>query len=153
MPSFLQIVSQYIVGLRCFVLLIRTVAMLALMSIDITGCKVKPLEFTQGPLSAASSGDGIAFVTIICKITAAPWHSEVQFVIRAIVYNDDWVRTSDVRFLKHHFAGHIVMKNTIHNPHSFHAEHHSRRWFLCLLDLTLDCSKTVVIHFLLFALW
>jgi len=146
--------------LRCFFLLIRIririVAILALIPVDITGSQVKPLEFSRGPSSPAGGADGIvlvAFVTFIFVIPAAPWHPEMKFVIRAIVvYRDVWVSASDLRLLKRHFGGQIVKKNSIVNTRCFRADDHGRRWVLRLLDLTLDCSKSVVIHPLLVAL-
>jgi hypothetical protein len=75
--------------LRCFFLLIRLriIAILALIPVDIIASKVKPLEFSSGPSWPAGGSDGIAFVTLIFEIPAAPWHPKMQFVIYAIVVN------------------------------------------------------------------
>jgi hypothetical protein len=73
---------------------IRIVAVLNLLPVDITGSQVKHLECGCGLASPARGGDVIAliaFVTFIFVIPAAPWHPEMQFVIRAIdVYRDVW---------------------------------------------------------------
>jgi len=42
MPSVLHILCWSIIGLRCFFLLIRIVALLALISVNISGSQVKP---------------------------------------------------------------------------------------------------------------
>jgi len=167
MPSVLHILHWSIMCLQCFFLLIRIgivtiltlipVTILVLIPIDIAGSEVKPLEFHCGPLSPAGGGDGIAivaFITFIFVIPTAPWHHEIKFVICAIVvYRDVWVSASDLRLLKRHFGGQIIRKNSIVNTRCFHADHLGRCWILRLLDLTLDCSKSVVIHPLLVALW
>jgi hypothetical protein len=90
-PSVLHILHGSIIGLRWFVLLIRIciIAILALIPVDITGSPVKPLKFSRGPSSPAGGGNGIAFVTSIIEIPAAPWDCELQFVIRAIVVSRD----------------------------------------------------------------
>jgi hypothetical protein len=140
--------------LRCFFLLIRihNIAILALIPVDITGFQVKPLEFSCGPSSPAGSGNCIALVTFIFEMPATPWHPEMQFVILAIVvYWNVLVSASDLRFLKRHFGGQIVKKNSIVNMRCFHTDHHGRRWVLRLLNLTLDCGKSVVLHPLLVA--
>jgi hypothetical protein len=63
--------------------------MFTLILVDITGSQVKRLEFSRGPSSPAGGGDGITFVNLIIEIRAAPWHHEMQFVIRAIgIYRD-----------------------------------------------------------------
>ena len=144
--------------MRCFFLLIRIriIAILALIPVDITGSQVKPLEFRRGPSSTAGGGDGIAiiaFITFIFVIPAAPWHPEMKFVTRSIVvYQDVWVSTSNLRLLKRHFRGQIIKKNSIVTTGCFHADYHGRLWVLRLLDLTLDCTKSVVINHLLVAL-
>ena len=46
----------------------------------------------------------------------------------------------------------MIKKNCILNTCWLHADHHSRCGVLRLLDMTLDCSKNVVIHPLLVAL-
>jgi hypothetical protein len=87
-------------------------------------------------------------------MATAPWHPEMQYMMRAIVvYWDVWDSASNLSFLKRHYRGQTVKKNSIVNPRCFHADYHGRRWVLRLLDLTLDCGKSVVIHPLLVALW
>ena len=153
MPSVLHILHWSIIEMRCFFLLIRIIAILALIPVDIAGSHVKPLEFSRSPSSPAGGGDGIAFVTLILEISAAPWYPEMQFVIHEIVvYRDVWVSASDLRFLHRHFGGQLIKKNSVVNTRCFHADHDSRRWVLRLLDLTLDCGKSVVKHPLLVAL-
>jgi len=77
----------------------------------------------------------------------------MQFIIHAIiVYQDVWVSASDLRLLKPHFSDQIVKKNSIVNTRCLHADDHGSRWVLCQLDLTLDSSKSVLIHPLLVAL-
>jgi len=77
----------------------------------------------------------------------------MQFVIRAIVvYRDVWVCDSNLKLLKRYFEGEIVKKNSVVNTRCFHADDHGMRGVLRLLDLTLDCRKSVVIHPLLVAL-
>jgi len=123
---------------------------------DIAGSQGKPLKFSHGPSSPAGGGDGIslvAFITFIFVIPAAPWHPEMQFVICAIVvYRDVWVSASDLRLLKRYFGGQIVKMNRIVKSRCFHADDLCRRWVLGLLDLMLDCCKSVFIHPLLVAL-
>jgi hypothetical protein len=146
--------------MRCLFLLIRirirVVAILALISVDITGSQVKPLEFHHGPSSPAGGGDGIAtvaFITFIFLIPAALLHPKMKFIIFAnVVYQDVWVSASDLRLLIRHFGGLIIKKHSIVNTRYFDADHHGRYWVLPLLDLTLDCSKSIVIHPLLIAL-
>jgi hypothetical protein len=87
--------------LRCFVLRIRIciLAILAIIRVDITGSQVKPLEFSRGPWSPDGGGDCIALVTNIFEIPAAPWHPEMQFVIRTIVaYRDVLLTAGNLRF-------------------------------------------------------
>jgi hypothetical protein len=141
--------------LRYFFLLIRIriIAILALIPVDVTDSQVEPLKFSHSPASPAGGGDSIAFVTFIFEMPTAPWHPEVQFVIRAIVVCQDvWLSASNVRFLKRHFGGQTVKKNSIVNTRCFCADHHGWRSVLRLLDLTLDCGKSVGIHPLLLAL-
>jgi hypothetical protein len=144
--------------MRCFFLLIRNhiVAILTIIPIGITGSEVKPVQFSRGPSSPAGNGDEIAhvaFITFTVIITPAPWHPEMKFVIHAIVvYWDVSVSASDLRLLKHHLRGQIIKKYTIVNTHCLHTNHHGRRWVLRMLDLTLEGSKSVVIHPLLVAL-
>jgi hypothetical protein len=80
MPSVLYIMPGFIIGLRCFCLLIhiRIIAILALISVDSTSSPVIPPEFSRGPSLPAGSGDGIAFVTLIFEICTAPCHPESQ---------------------------------------------------------------------------
>jgi hypothetical protein len=155
-PSVHHILSCSIVGLRCFFVIIRIVAFLALIRIKITCSQVKHLEFSRGRSLLAGGGDDImlfSFVVFTFVFTTAPWHLEMQFVIHAIVvYQDVWVNASDLTFLKRHFGGQIVKINSIVNKLFFNADHHGRRWVLRLLDLTLDCSKCVYIYPLLVAL-
>jgi hypothetical protein len=129
---------------------IHIVTILALIPIDIIGSQVKPLKFYRGPSSRASGGDGLVivdFITFIFLIPAATWHPEIKYVIHAIiVYQDVLVGASDLSLLKCHFLDQIIKKNRIVNTHFFHANRHGRRWVLCLLDLTVDCRKSVVIH-------
>ena len=95
----------------------------------------------------------VAFITFIFSLPVAPWHPEMKFVIHAIVvYRDVWVSASNLRLLKPHFEGQIIKKISIVNSRCFHADHQGRCWVLRLLDLTLGCSKSVVIHPLLVAL-
>jgi hypothetical protein len=77
--------------LRCFILLIRIriIAILAVIPVDIAGSQVKPLQLSSGLSRPAAGGDGIAFVTFIFEILAAPWHPKMQLVIRAIVVYRD----------------------------------------------------------------
>ena len=158
MPSVLYIQNGSIIGLQCLLLLSRSliIAILALIPVDINCSQVKLLEFSYSPLSPADSGDGvtlIAFITFIFEIPTSPWHPKMQLVIRAIVvYRDVWVSASDSRFLKRHFGGQIVRNKIIVNTRCFHTGDHSRRRVLRLLNLTLDCSKSVCIHPLLVAL-
>ena len=130
MPSVLHILRWSIIGLRCFFLLIciRIIAILAPIPVDITGSQIKPLELSRGPSSPAGGGNGITFITCIFEMPAATWHPEMQFVMRVIVvYRDVVVSASDLRFLKRHFWGQIVKKNSIVNMRCFHADHHGRR--------------------------
>ena len=77
----------------------------------------------------------------------------MQFDIRAIdIRRDVWVSASDLRLLKRHFGGRMVKKNGIVNTCCCQAEDHGRRWVLRLLDLMLDCSKSVFLHPLFVAL-
>jgi len=158
MPSVLHILRWSMIRLWCFFLVMRicTVTILPLIPVHITESEVTPLDFRGGLPSPADGGDVIAivtFITLIFVIPAAPWHPEMKFVIRAIVvYRDVWVNTSDLMLLKCHFGRQIIKENTIVNTHCLHTDHHGRRWVLCLLDVTLDCSKSVVIHPLLIAL-
>jgi hypothetical protein len=135
---------------------IPIVAILALIPVDITGSQVEALKFSCGPSSQAGGGDGIAlvaFVPFIFVIPAAPWHPEMQYVICATAaYQDVWVRASDVWILKRHFGAQIVKYNSIINTRWLYADDHGSLWVLRLLDLTLDCSKSVFIHALLVAL-
>jgi len=95
----------------------------------------------------------LTFVTFMSVITAACVNPKMQFVIRAIlIYRDVLVSESDPRLLKCHFRGQIVKMNSIVNMCWFQADNHSRGWVVHLLDLTLDCSNSVVIHPLLGAL-
>ena len=95
----------------------------------------------------------VAFITFISVIRTVPWDPEMKFVIRAIVVNwDVWVSASDLRLLKRHFGGQMIKKNSIVNTRCFHADYHGRSWVLGTLDLTLDCSRSAVIHPLLAAL-
>jgi hypothetical protein len=82
-----------------------------------------------------------------------PWHSDMQLVIRAIVvYWDVSVSASDHMFHKRHIGRQIGKKNSIVNTCCLRADDHSRHWVLSLLDLILDCSKSIFIHPLLGAL-
>jgi hypothetical protein len=95
--------------LRWFFLLIRIIAIHALIAINITGSEVKPPKFSRGPSSPAGSGVGIAFVTFIFEIPTAPWHPEMQFMIRAIVvYQDVGVSANVLRSLNRHCGAQIV---------------------------------------------
>ena len=158
MPSVLHILCWSIISLQCFFLLIyiRFVPIIAVIPVDIAGSQVKLLEFSRSPSLPDGGWDGIplvAFITFIFIIPSALWHPEMQFVIHAIVvYRDVWVSASDLRLLKCHFRGQIVQKNSIVNTSCFHTDDHGRRWVLRLLDLMLDCSKSVFIHPLLVAL-
>jgi len=158
--SVLHILRWSIIGLRCFFPHIRIpiliIAILALIPVEIPGSGVKLVQFGRRPSELAASWDGIAlvtFVTFIFVIPSAPWRSEMQFIICAsVVYHDGWVSASDLRVLKHHCGGQIVEKIGIVNTCCFHTDDHGRRWVLCLMDLTLHCSKSVFIHPLLLAL-
>jgi len=82
-----------------------------------------------------------------------PVISEMQFVMRTIVvYRDIWDSTSDLRLLTCHLGGKILKKNSIVNTRCFHGNDLSRHWVLRLLDLALECSKSVFKHPLLVAL-
>jgi hypothetical protein len=85
---------------------IRIIASVALIPVPISGSKLKPLVFSYGPLSQAGCADPITLVdfsTFIVVILTAPWHPELQFIIRTIVLNwDVWVGASDLRLLKRH---------------------------------------------------
>jgi len=120
------------------------------------GSPYKPLEFGCGPSSPAGCGDGIALVnciTLIVVILAAPWHPEMQLVVRTFdVYRDIWLSASDLRLLKRHLEAQKVKKKSIVNIRHFRADDLSRRGVLCQLDLTLDSGKSVLIHPLLAAL-
>jgi len=135
---------------------IRIFGIFALIPVQITISQVKPLEFSCGPLSLAGGGDGIAlidFITFIIVILSGPWHPEMQFVIRTIVvYWDVWSSGSEVRLLKRHLRGQIVKTNGIVNTGCVRADDRGRRWVLRLVDLTLDCRKSVYIYPLLVAL-
>jgi hypothetical protein len=135
---------------------IHIVAILALIPVDITASQVKPLDFSRGPSSPAGGGVSIAhvaFITFIFVISSAPWHPVMKFVIRTIVVDRDvWVSASDLMLLKRHFGGEIIKKNSIVRTHCIYADYHGRPWVLLLLDLSLDCRKSVVIHPLLVAL-
>jgi hypothetical protein len=77
----------------------------------------------------------------------------MQFVIcTIIVYRDVLVSASDLWLLKRHLGGLIAKKNSIVNLRCFHADNRGGNWVLRLLDLTLDCRKSVFIHPLLVAL-
>jgi len=158
MPSLVQILCWSNIGLWCLFLVIhiRIATVIAFIPVDTTGSQVYLLEFSRGPSLPSDSGDGIAlliFVTIIFIIPTAPWHREMQLIIRAIVaYRDVWVSASDSKCLKRHFRGQIVKKNGIANTRLFCAEDHNRRWVLPLLDFMLDCSQSVFIHHQLVAL-
>ena len=158
MPSILHILVWSSIGLRSVILLIRIliVAIHPLISVDITCSQVKLQQFSRRPSWQAGGGDGItlvAFITFILPIPAATWHPDMQYVICAIVvYRVVCLSASDLKFLKHHVGGQIVMKNRIINTPCFHADDHGRSWVLRLLVPTLDCSKSVFIHPLLVAL-
>jgi len=160
MPWVLHILRWSIIGLRCFFRLIciciSIIAVLAIIPVDITCSQVKPLEFSHRGLSVAGGVDGIALIaslTILFEIPGASCNPEMQFVIRAIVvYPDVWVSPSDLTRLKRHFGRRIVKKDSIVHTHCFRADHDGRRWVLSLLDLTLHCSKSDVIHPVLVAL-
>jgi hypothetical protein len=135
--------------LRCVFLLIHIciIAILALIPVYIIGFQVKAPEFSHGPLSPAGGGDGITFVTFLVGIPAADWDPEMKSIIFVIiVYRDVSVSASDLRFLKRHFRGQLVKKNSLVNTHCVHHDHHGKGWVL-------DCSKDVDIHPLLVALW
>jgi hypothetical protein len=69
-----------------------------------------------------------------------------------VVCQDIWVSDSDLRLLMWHLRGQTVKKNSIVNTQCIRAVERSRRLVLRLLDLTLDCHKSVLIHPLLVAL-
>jgi len=150
--SVLHILCWFIIGLWYFlhIICIHIVPIVTLIPVKITGSQVKPFGFSHWPLLPTGGADGIGLVTLftfIFVIPAAPWHPEMQFVIHAIVvYRNGWVSPSDLRFLKHHFGGQIVNKNSIVNTSCLHANDHGRHWVLCLLDLMPDCSKGVYIN-------
>jgi len=159
MPSILNIMCWSINGLQSWFILIRIriITIHTHIPVNITGSKVKPVQFSRSLTSVADGVDGmklVIFVTFIFLISTAPWHPKMQFVIHAIVVHwDVWVSASDLRLLKWHFGGQIVKKNRIVNMRCFHAHDHGRRWVLHLLDLMRDCSKSVLINPLLVALW
>jgi hypothetical protein len=127
---------------------IRINTILAVIPVDINLGQVKPLEFHYQPSSPAGLEDGIAilaFITFIFAMPAAPWHSEMKFVIYAIVgYRDVWVGASDLILLKLHFGGQIIPKNIIVNTRCFNADHHSRCSVLLLSVLTLAIFWSVL---------
>jgi hypothetical protein len=66
----------------------RIITIVARIPVHITGSQVKPLEFSYIPWSPAGGGHGIAlvdFVKFIVLNLTAPWHPEMQFIIRMIV--------------------------------------------------------------------
>jgi len=78
----------------------------------------------------------------------------MQFVnIPVVVYQDVLDSASNVRFLKCNFGGQIVKKNCIDNTCCFHTDKHGMFSMLHLLDLSLDCSRGVLIQPLLVARW
>jgi hypothetical protein len=86
-------------------------------------------------------------------ISTGHWYPEIQFVILAIVVNQDaFVRAADLRFLMCHYGGHILQKSSIVTTCGFLTYDHGLLWVLRLLDLMLDCSKTVSVHTLLVAI-
>jgi len=155
-PSVLHILRWSIIGLQCLFLHIcfHIIASLDLIPVDITGSQDPALEFIRGPSSPAGGGDDLTFITFMLIIAAAPWHADMQFVIRAIVvYRDVWVSASDLRVLKRPFGGQIVNRDRIVSTHCTRADDHGRHRVLRLLDLMVDCRKSVFIHPLLVALW
>jgi hypothetical protein len=84
---------------------------------------------------------------------AAPWHPRMQFVTHSIIVNSDAsVSAFNLRLLKRHFGDQILKKTSIVNTVSFYANDHCRYWVLRLVDLKIDCSRSVFIHHLLVAL-
>jgi hypothetical protein len=138
--------------MQCFFLTIRycTIAILTLTPFDIGGSQFNALKVSHGPSSPPGGRDGIVHLTFDTFIFVNPlalWHPEMKLVICAIVvYRDVWVSASDPRFLKLHFRGQIVKKNSIPNTRYIHADHHSGGWVHHLLDLKLHSSKSVFIH-------
>jgi len=158
MPSVLHILRWSIIGLQCLFLLIhiRIIAIVTLIPINVAGTQVKCFKFSQSLMLPAGGKDSIAlaaFITFILVSSGAPWHREMQFVIHAIVvYRDVWVCSSGPRLLKHLFGCQILIKYRIVNTRWFHADDHITYWVLCLLHLTIVCSKSVFVHPLLLAL-
>jgi len=125
-----------------------------LIPVDITGSQVKHLEFSCRLSSPAGGADGIALASSTMFIFVIPRHPEILFVIHPIgSYQDDWASASDLRLLKHHSVGQIARKNSIVNTRCFHPDDHGIGWVLRLMDLVLDCSKSVVLPPLMVALW
>jgi len=158
MPSVLQILCWSIVGLQWVFhrILIRIVAIVTLLPVDITGSQVKPLEFNCGPSLPAGGGDAISlvnFITVVVVIVVAPWHPKMRFVIHTfVVYRDIWVSASNLRLHKRHLGCPIDYRKSMVNTHCFRADNLGRRWVRRLLDLTPDCSKSACVRRLLGAL-
>jgi len=92
----------------------------------------------------------VNLLTFIIVILKAPWRAETRFVNHTlVVYRDVWVSVSHLRFFKSHLGGEIVKTNSIVNTRCFRADDLGKSWVLRLLDLTLDCQRSVFIDPLL----
>jgi len=159
LPSVLQNLRSSIVRLRCLIRHMASyiIAIVTLMSVDITCFQVTTHKFSCGPSRPTCRGDGIALVIFVIFVFVIPTThcvSDVHFVFNSIVvYWDVWVSTSDLMFFKHHFPNQIVKKYSTVNRRCFHAYDRSRCWVLCLLDLMFEWNKSAFIHPVLVALW
>jgi hypothetical protein len=92
-----------------FLIRIRIVAILPLISIAITGSQVNPPKFSGGLSLLPGAVNGIAivaFVTFILVVPHAPWNPEIQFVICVIVVSQDvWLSAFELRFPKRLLGG------------------------------------------------
>lgn len=128
-----------------------------LIPVEITGSQANPLEFSSSSSPLTDGGDdmvldtGMTFILIIC---AAHGLSNMTFIIRApVFYQDVWVCAANIWLLMPHFRGPIVKNNSTINKRYCHHDDYSTLRVLHLLDLTLDCCKSVIIHLLWLALW
>jgi hypothetical protein len=108
------------------------------------------------PSLPACGGDGIPLVAFIslCSYSLMPpgilkWSSSlvqllsIGMICSVLPIAGYSSATSDSQ---------VAKTNRNVNTHCLCADDYGRHWILCLLDLTLDCSKSVSIHPLLVAL-